>query len=299
MKVWINGRIVSEAEASVSVLDHGLLYGDGIFEGIRVRLGRVLDLERHLERLERSARSVYLELPLSRSTLGGIVLETLAALGRPEAYVRLLVTRGKGLLGLDPISCPKPEVIVIADSLSLYDPERYRVGLRLLTASWRRPDPDVLDPSVKSLNYLNNVLNRCEARQRGGDEALVLNRRGTVAEASGANVFVRTGTVLMTPPVLDGALPGITRGRVLGLAAELGLQASERSLARADVLAADEVFLTGSGAGLVPVASLDGQVVGPRDANGALLNPVLPAFGEAMDAYARRRGTPIAGVPLL
>jgi len=288
MKVWMNGGIVEPADAKVSVMDHGLLYGDGVFEGIRSRSGYVLDLDLHLERFDNSARSIYLSLDEWKGRLRDIVLETLAAEGKPDCYVRLVATRGPGWLGIDVASCRGPEIFCIADTLQLYAASS--VGLRLVTATWRRPEPDALDPRVKSLNYLNNVLNKYEAKSRGGDEALVLNRRGVVAEASGANVFIRRGTELFTPPASDCALSGITRGRVMRLAPEVGSSVTEETLTRYDVLNADEVFLTGTGARVVPVGFVDGIAIQQRG------TPIAPKLLEAMDRYAVAHGTPVPGV---
>ena len=285
MKIWLDGRVRDPEQATVSVLDHGLLYGDGVFEGIRVMSGKIADLDRHLDRLGLSARAIYLTLPLGRSELLDLVCTTVAAHGQADAYVRLVVTRGVGRLGIDTSSCVAPTVLCVVDSFDLYG-SGLGQGLRLVTASRRRPDPDVLDPRVKSLNYLNNVLNKQEAKNRGGDEALVLNRRGQVAEASAANVFVRQGARLFTPPGSDGALEGIPRRRIFELAPELGLTAIERTLTSLDLLAADEVFLTGSGAGIVPVAALDGvgiELVG---------DSVVPRLQQANRRYAERFGTP-------
>ncbi|HEY6722978.1 MAG TPA: aminotransferase class IV [Polyangiaceae bacterium] len=285
MKIWMDGRVVGPEHATISVLDHGLLYGDGVFEGMRVIGGRLVDLEHHFARLELSARAIYLALPASRSQLVELVGATVAAHGQPEAYVRLVVTRGVGRLGIDTASCQSPKIVCMADSIDLYGPAA-RQGVRLVTASRRRPDPDVLDPRVKSLNYLNNVLNKHEAKRRGGDEALVLNRRGQVAEASAANVFVRQGRQLLTPPGTDGALEGITRRRLFLIAPELGLEVIERSLTSVDLLAADEVFLTGSGAGIVPVVALDDVPITAQDES------VLPQLQRETRRYAERCGTP-------
>jgi len=288
MKIWLDGAVRDPEQAKLSVLDHGLLYGDGVFEGIRVTSGKIADLDRHFDRLELSARAIYLTLPLGRSALLDLVCATVAENGHADAYVRLVVTRGVGRLGIDTGSCVVPTVFCVVDSFDLYGPG-FGQGLRLVTASRRRPDPDVLDPRVKSLNYLNNVLNKHEAKSRGGDEALVLNRRGQVAEASGANVFVRQGRRLFTPPGSDGALEGITRRRVFDLAPELGLLVEERTLTSLDVLGAHEVFLTGSGAGIVPAAALDGvRLVLQGDS-------VVPRLQQANRCYAERFGTPCLG----
>lgn len=261
-KVWIDGEIVPIGEARVPVLDHGLLYGDGIFEGLRIYGGRVFRLSDHMKRLSTGARALGLELPGGVSSIEKIVLDTARAYARPEAYVRLIVTRGEGELGVDPFSCPTPRVICIVSAISLFSEEKMRHGLDLVTVSLRRPPADVLDPAVKSLNYLNSVLAKREARLRGADEALILNQQGMVAEAAVANVFMVRDGALRTPPVTDGALPGITRASVIELAEAAGLPLREATLGRVDLLGADEVFLTGSGARIVPVASLDGQPIG-------------------------------------
>jgi branched-chain amino acid aminotransferase len=280
---WLNGKIVDSADAKVSVLDHGLLYGDGIFEGIRSTDGYVVDLDRHLERLTTSARAVHLALP-DIPHLRDAVLQTLSALGEPDAYVRLLVTRGEGELGIDVASCKKPNVFCIAGMLRLYAP--IGDGVRLVTSSFRRPAPDALDPRVKSLNYLNNVLCRMEAKRHGADEALVLNARGTVAEASGANVFVRLNGEVLTPPTSDGALAGITRGRVLRLLGAANVPCREAVLTRYDLLAAEEVFLSGTGAGIVPVSELDGQPLGQQ-------RNTTSALARMLVSYASQHGTPV------
>ena len=262
MKVWIDGAIVPASEARVPVLDHGLLYGDGIFEGIRAYGRAVFRLDDHLARLVTSAKAIGLALPLPVDAIRNVVLDTLRALGRDDAYVRLVVTRGVGALGVDPTTCPTPRLFCVAAEAQIYPPEKLARGLELVTVSWRRPALDAVDPRVKSLNYLNNALAKLEARRQGMDEALILNTGGTIAEASVANVFALRGRALATPPPTDGALDGVTRRSVLELAPGLGLAASERSLSRVDLLGADEVFLTGTGAGIVPVRALDGQTIG-------------------------------------
>jgi len=262
MKVWIDGAIVEPSEARVPVLDHGLLYGDGIFEGIRAYARGVFRLDDHLARLVTSAKAIGLALPLPVDAIRNVVLDTLRALGRDDAYVRLVVTRGVGALGVDPTTCPTPRLFCVAAEAQIYPPEKLARGLELVTVSWRRPALDAVDPRVKSLNYLNNALAKQEARRQGADEALILNTGGTIAEASVANVFVLRERALATPPPTDGALDGVTRRSVIEVAAGLGLTASEHSLSRVDLLGADEVFLTGTGAGIVPVRALDGQIIG-------------------------------------
>jgi len=258
MKVWIDGRIVEGADARIPVTDHGLLYGDGVFEGIRVYGGRVVRLDAHLRRMYASARLLGLAIP---EGLHEIVLDTLRAFGAENAYVRLIVTRGEGPLGVDPTRCGPPRTICIVDELQIYAPEKAARGLDLVTVSMRQPASDALDPRVKSLNYLNSVLAKLEARRRDADEALILNAAGNVAEAAVANVFCVRGGLLLTPPATDGALEGITRDSVLRLAGELGIPAREQTLGRYDLLSGEEVFLTGSGVGIAPVRSLDGEVI--------------------------------------
>ena len=288
MKVWIDEQIVDGKEARIPVVDHGLLYGDGIFEGIRVYGRRVFRLDDHLRRLAAGARTIGLSLPGGLGKIEKIVLETARAYDRDEAYVRLIVTRGDGELGVDPVSCPRPRVICIVDRVRLYSEEKRAQGIQLVTASQRRPAPDVLDPRVKSLNYLNNVLAKREARLRGADEALMLNAAGLVAEASVANVFVVKSGRLSTPPPSDGALEGITRASILEIAAAEGIASREQSLGRFDLFAADEVFLTGTGARIVSVATLDGEPIG--EAGGW---PVTRHLEAAFARFVEDRGTPL------
>ncbi len=287
MKVWIEGKVVDESEARVPVLDHGLLYGDGVFEGIRIYGRRVFRLESHLQRFATAAKAIALELPGGTAAVREIVLETARAFGADEAYVRLIATRGDGPLGIDPTQCSEPRLICVVDRIAVYPEHKRSAGIDLLTSSWRRPPADVLDPRVKSLNYLNNVLAKLEAKQHGGDEALLLNAAGAIAETSVANVFAVRDGDLLTPPSSDGALEGITRATVLELAAFLGIPARVQSLGRFDLFAASEVFLTGSGAGLVPVRSLDGRSIG---AGGP--GPIYEKLWSAFLAAAPGRGTP-------
>jgi branched-chain amino acid aminotransferase len=294
MKIWIEGCIVDGRDARVSVLDHGFLYGDGVFEGMRVYDRRLFRCEKHMDRLEIGARCLGLALPGGRDAMRALTLATAAeyarASGEADAYIRLVVSRGVGELGVDPTSCPAPFVVCIVDKIRLFSEEKLRSGITMVTSSRRAPPPDVRDPRVKSLNYLNNALAKQEARRQGADEALLLNAAGAVAEATVANVFAVRGGRLLTPPANDGALEGITRTSVLELAAQLGVPAEERTLGRYDLLAADEVFLTGSGAKLVPVASLDGARIG-RGGAGPLTQKLMAAF----DRFARdpENGTPV------
>jgi branched-chain amino acid aminotransferase len=288
MKVWIDGKITDGAGARIPVTDHGLLYGDGIFEGIRVYGGRVFRLGAHMARFEAAARAIALELPGGIAAVREIVLETVRTHGADEAYIRLIATRGEGALGLDPTTCSRPRLICLVDRVCIYRSEKLFAGIDLVTSNVRRPPADVLDPRVKSLNYLNNVMAKLEARQRGADEALMLNAQGMVAETSVANIFVVRGGVLLTPPATDGALEGITRATVLDLAANLGIPAREQTLGRFDLFAADEAFLTGSGAGVVPVRSLDGRPLG-RGTPGPIYETIRAAFADA----AVDLGTPV------
>ena len=288
MKVWIDGCIVDGGEARVPVTDHGFLYGDGVFEGIRIYSRRVFRLEQHLARLALSARSVGLEIPGGLDRAREIILATARAFGADDAYARFIVSRGEGALGVDPTTCPEPRIVCIVDHIRLYAAEMLERGLDLVTSSWRRPPPDVLDPRVKSLNYLNNAMAKLEARRRGADEALLLNAAGFVAEASVANVFALRGGVLATPLATDGALEGITRAAVLELAAREGIASAERTLGRFDLLGAEEVFLTGTGACIVPVRSLDGELIGKGEPG-----PVTRRLTAAFVALATSTGTPI------
>lgn len=279
MKVWIEGRVVDGSEARIPVTDHGLLYGDGVFEGIRLAGGRVFRLDLHLARLRHSARAIGLELPGGVDGIRAILLETARAWGRPDGYVRLLVTRGDGAMGVDPTRCHNPRVVCIVCEIELYPEETLRRGISMVTVSVRRPAPDVLDPRVKSLNYLNSVLAKREARLRGADEALILNAAGMVAEAAVANVFAFRRGKLSTPPPTDGALEGVTRGAVFELASSLGIPAEERTLSRMDLLSADEVFLCGTGARVVAVRSLDGAEIGAHTP-GPVTEKIAAAFAE-------------------
>ncbi len=291
MKVWIDGRVVDASEATVPVTDHGLLYGDGVFEGIRIYGRQVFRLLDHLRRFASGARAIGLALPVDLQGVEKIVLETARAFGQDEAYLRLVATRGVGGLGVDPTTCHEPRLFCIAATIDIFSAEQLRAGIALATVSVRRPALDALDPRVKSLNYLNNALAKREAKLRGADEALVLNAAGRIAEASVANVFVARGGELVTPPTTDGSLDGITRDSVMQIAASLGVRATAESLSRLDLLRADEAFLTGSGARIVPVASLDGQPVGWDDtAPGD--RPVTRRIVEAFPAFTRANGTP-------
>ena len=259
---WMEGKLQPLREARIPVIDHGLLYGDGVFEGIRFYGGQPLLLAEHLRRLRDSARAIALALRWSDEELTGIIGQTIAASGLSDGYIRLLLTRGDGALGIDPRSCAEPRLIVIADELQMVDPQVREQGATLVIASTRRLPPDGLDPRIKSLNYLNHILARIEANQAGADEALLLNAQGRVTEGSADNLFIVRDGRLLTPPTSDGALAGITRALVMDLARELGIEVLEQSLTVFDLYSADECFLTGTAAELIPVRSIDGRAMG-------------------------------------
>lgn len=260
--IFMNDRLVPEDEARVSVFDHGLLYGDGVFEGLRSYSGKVFRLAAHLDRLWESAQAIRLEIPISKEAMSKAVVDTLAANNLVDGYVRLVVTRGAGGLGLDPGRTSNPQVIVIADTISLYPTEFYEKGLRIVTAATQRISPAALSPRIKSLNYLNNIMAKVEGLQAGCVEALMLNHKGEVAECTGDNVFcVRSGT-LLTPPPDAGILEGITRNAVLELAHAEGIPARESVLTRHDLYTACECFLTGTAAEVIPVVEIDGRRIG-------------------------------------
>jgi branched-chain amino acid aminotransferase len=263
MKVWLDGQLVDKQHAMVSVYDHGLLYGDGVFEGIRVYNGRVLKLKSHLDRLEASAKSIHLTLHYTIREIEQAVRETIAANGLKDAYIRLVVTRGMGPLGLSPFTCPKPSTIVIVDKISLYPQEMYENGMPVIVAKRPRIPIECLDPSVKSLNYLNNILAKVEAIEAGVHEAIMLNLDGEVAECTGDNIFFIRGSRIVTPPVSAGILNGVTRLFVMNeIAPACGIDVQERSMRLEDLFTADEVFLTGTAAEIIGVSSIDGEQIG-------------------------------------
>lgn len=284
--IFVSGRFHPAGEAAVSVLDHGLLYGDGVFEGIRAYNGRVFKLERHIERLFQSARALRLTIPQTPDALVEIVLECCRQNALVDGYIRLIVTRGPGDLGIDPRSCPHPEVIVIAQPrMALY--ERTTGGIAVVTSSFRRPAPDTVSPSIKSLNYVNNVLARMEASERGADEALLLDANGFVSEASADNVFLVTANGLATPPVATN-LGGITRETVIEIAQSINVPCQERFFNLFEVWTAREVFICGTGAEIVGVRTVDGRPIG----DGAV-GPVTRRFIERYAEVVRTTGTPI------
>jgi len=261
--VYLNGALVPKDEAKISVFDHGLLYGDGVFEGIRVYGGRVFRLDEHLRRLYEGARAIRLTVPLSEDEMRRAVADTVAAnADLKDGYIRLVVTRGVGTLGLGPTLCKQGQVIIIFDTIALYPDEFYEHGLELVTARTVRNHPDALDPHVKNLNYLNNILAKIEGLDAGVVEALMLNYRGEVAEATGDNVFIVRGGVVQTPSLDSGILEGITRDEVIRLSREKGREVQELRITTDDLLAADECFLTGTAAEVIPVVKLDGHAIG-------------------------------------
>lgn len=262
LKVYINGKLYDKDQAKVSVYDHGLLYGDGVFEGLRSYGGRVFRLEQHLDRLWKSARAIWLEIPLTREAMAAAVNDTLKLNKIDDGYIRLVVTRGAGSLGLDPNRTSDPQVIIITDYISLYPPELYERGLEIVTASTIRNHPAALSPRIKSLNYLNNILAKIEGLQAGCIEALMLNTKGEVAECTGDNIFLVKRGALYTPPLDAGILEGVTRDAVIELAAAQGIKVHETPLTRHDVYVADECFLTGTAAEVIPVVKVDGRAIG-------------------------------------
>ncbi|KPJ63207.1 MAG: branched-chain amino acid aminotransferase [Planctomycetes bacterium DG_23] len=263
LKVYIDGTLYENDQAKVSVFDHGLLYGDGVFEGIRAYGGRIFQLDAHLERLYDSAKAIALKIPLSPEKLKEAIRNTLDTNGLKDAYIRVVVTRGVGTLGLDPNKCSGSSLIIITDSITLYPDELYEKGLEIVTVATIRIHPAALSPRIKSLNYLNNILAKIEAINAGCLEALMLNANGLVAECTGDNIFIVRKGVIFTPPETAGILKGITRGVVMGLAREEGIEVREENLTRYDLYTADECFLTGTAAEIIPVVRIDRRQIGP------------------------------------
>lgn len=277
--IYLNGRFVPEEEAVVSVFDHGLLYGDGVFEGIRAYHNRVFKLKEHIDRLYDSARTIALEIPLTKEEMTEVVLETCRQNNLRDGYIRLVVTRGKGDLGLDPRKCSVPTVFCIAASIQLYPEELYQKGLEMITVATRRNLPEACNPQVKSLNYLNNIYARIEANLFGVPEAVMLNQEGYVAEATGDNIFIVKEGVLITPPPSAGILVGITRNAVIDIARKKGVKVEEKLFTRHDIYNADECFLTGTAAEIIPAVRLDGRPIG-EGRPGRLTQELIRAFRE-------------------
>lgn len=288
MKVYIDGKYYDEKNAKISVFDHGLLYGDGIFEGIRAYHGRVFKLKEHIERLFYSAKAILLTIPISADEMTRAVVETCRRNRIRDGYIRLVVTRGVGTLGLNPNKCKRPSVIVIADKIQLYPEEYYERGLEIITVPTVRNLHSALNPAIKSLNYLNNILAKIEANNGGCEEAIMLNSEGFVSECTGDNIFIVKGNQLLTPPLSAGALYGITRGVVIDLGRESGMNVAEPNLTRYDLFNADECFLTGTGAEIVPVVRIDGRVIGSGKPG-----PVTLELVEKYHALTKVSGEPI------
>lgn len=279
LKIYINGTLYDKEDAKISVYDHGLLYGDGVFEGLRTYGGKVFRLERHLDRLYESAKAIWLQIPMTKPDLTKAVNETVAVNNIQDGYIRLVVTRGAGSLGLDPNRTSDPQVIIIADSITLYPQEYYENGLEIVSASTIRNHPGALSPRVKSLNYLNNILAKIEGLQAGCVEALMLNHNGQIAECTGDNIFLVSRGELLTPPIDAGILQGITRDAVIELARQDGLTVREIPLTKHDVYISDECFLTGSAAEVIPVVKVDSRPIGDGQP-GVITRKLITRFHE-------------------
>ena len=279
MKVYIDGKFQSKEKAKISVFDHGLLYGDGVFEGIRIYNGRIFKLDEHIDRLCESAVTISLNIGISRSKLVQATIKTARVNNIKNGYIRLVVTRGIGTLGLNPYLCRNPQIIIIADKIKLYEPELYLKGLRIITSATRRNHNEAVSPRVKSLNYLNNILAKIEAINAGCKEALMLNNEGCVAEASGDNIFIVKNKTLYTPGKNMSILEGITRGEIIGLARKKGLEVIETALTRHDLYNADECFLTGTAAEVIPVIEIDRRKIA-RGIPGRITKSLMKAFRE-------------------
>jgi len=288
MQIYLDGEWHGRETAKVSVFDHGLLYGDGVFEGIRVYARRIFRLAAHLDRLYASARALALDIPLSPDAMADVVREAVRRNRAEDAYIRLVVTRGVGDLGIDPRSCPRPSVIVIVTDIRVYPPDLYAHGVKVVTSATRQVSHDSIDPRIKSLNYLKNVLAKLDALHAGAHEAIMLNAAGFIAECTADNLFVVRRGAVLTPAPQDGALEGITRDAVLRVAAAHGIPSAEARLTRYDVYTADECFVTGTGAGLMPVVEVDGRRIGTGRPG-----PVAQRLTDAFHALVRTEGDPL------
>lgn len=262
LKIYINGQILPEEDAKISVFDHGLLYGDGVFEGIRAYNGKIFTLQQHLDRLYDSANAISLKIPITKSEMADAIKKTMDANNMKDSYIRLVVTRGVGKLGLDPNKCSNPQIIIITDTIELYSKALYERGLDIVTVTTIRNHFSALDPKIKSLNYLNNILAKIESIHAGASEALMFNKDGYVAECAGDNIFIFKNDALLTPPPSAGILIGITRNVVMKLATEIGIMVKEELMTKCDLYAAEECFLTGTAAEIIPVVKIDGRIIG-------------------------------------
>lgn len=287
MLIYIDGKFLARDAAKVSVFDHGLLYGDGVFEGIRIYSRRIFRLDAHLDRLYGSAKALALEVPLAKAEMAEVVRETVRRNRKVDGYIRLMVTRGEGDLGVDPTTCPRPTVIVIVTDIRLYPAELYEAGVKVLTSATRQVSHEAIDPRVKSLNYLKNVLAKIDAQRAGVHEAIMLNAEGFIAECTADNLFLVRRGALLTPAPQDGALEGITRGAVIELARAEAIPTAEARLTRFDLYTADEAFMTGTGAEVVPIAEADGRPIGTGS------RPVTPRLRKAFQELARTEGEPV------
>lgn len=279
MKIYINGKFRTREDATISVYDHGFLYGDGVFEGIRAYGGRVFKLKEHIDRLFESAKTIMLKIPLRREKLMEDVVHTVRVNGLKDAYIRLVITRGVGTLGLNPFNCNTPQVIIIADKIVLYPRTFYENGLSVITVPTQRNIAEAVNPRIKSMNYLNNIMAKIEAINAGVHEAIMLNAAGFVAECTGDNIFIVKKGVLKTPPLYMGVLEGITRDEIITLARLFGIEVAEEVFTRHDIFNADECFLTGTAAEVIPVVKVDGRVIG-NGKPGKLTRRLMAAFHE-------------------
>jgi branched-chain amino acid aminotransferase len=283
LQVWIDGKFYNKDDAKISVYDHGLLYGDGVFEGIRVYRGKIFECESHLRRLFDSAKAICLKPPHTAEQLKSAMEETVRTNGFSDCYIRLVITRGVGYLGLNPSKCPTPSVIIIADTIELYPQEMYNNGMSIITASVVRNHPNALSPRVKSLNYLNNILAKIEAADANVPEALMLNQEGNVAECTGDNIFIVHDAQVLTPGTADGILEGVTRKVIIQLCQKLSIPCAEKTMQRHDLYIADECFLTGTAAEVIPVTRIDGRVIGKGQPG-----PVTRKITEAFHLFVRQ-----------
>ncbi|HOJ30533.1 MAG TPA: branched-chain-amino-acid transaminase [bacterium] len=286
--IYLDGKFVDEKHAKISVFDHGLLYGDGVFEGLRSYDGKIFRLSQHIKRLYKSAKAILLEIPVSMEEMAEIIKKTIKKNKLKDSYIRVVVTRGVGDLGLDPRKCPEPTIFVIASKIKLYPEEYYEKGLSVVTIATRRNLTESLNPAIKSLNYLNNILAKIEATNAGAMEGLFLNNEGYVAECTGENIFIVVENKLFTPPIFAGALDGISRDAVIQIGREIGLDVEEKLLTRYDLYNSDECFLTGTAAEIIPVTLIDGRTIGSGK-----LGPLTRRIREEFHRLVQKDGTPI------